>query len=452
MKKGDVAAMWNDLHRTVIRLTRNFSYTENFWKNMYNAMATELSDMGISVPEKTNDKFDGRDLLELVQLNLDVLDYHRTPDKMNIFDLGFILSATHIAQVGTEILIKYNLISACNVYEIVDINQYNLFELYHGIIREARGIVINLETEELVVAPFRKFANINEWDETKEDILKKKMETAKVIEYSNKLDGSLIIAKSINNQIRIFSSGNISEEIGVQIAWAKEHINQNLEKFLHDHENYTCMFELIDHRDNHVVPISRPIGLYLTGMRDIRDGSQLNYCEVVEKARKYQIFATEIFDKSFAEIMELVKTVDHKIMEGFVLNIDGYFVKIKCLDYLAFQRVRNNFNHNDLIPMYLAGTIDDAFAYLTEIDKEHYKNLLAEVVGLRKKILHYVDEMIELAPKESRKEFAIWVKANCLKPFQGFVLQKSSNHEIEPFVRRGLPIKYVDFMEYAKYF
>ena len=444
--------MWNVLHRTIIRLTRGFCHTNPFWDNLYDEMATNLNKLGVDTPSRDEKKIDGRDLLDLILLKPDVLDYNRTPDEMTIFDLGFALSATHVAQVGAEIMIKYNLISACNVYEIVDITQYNLFDLYHGFLRECRGTVINLETEELVVSPFRKFANMNEWKETKEEILLEKMKTAKVIEYSNKLDGSLIIARAINGEIRVFSSGNISEAIGIQISWAKEYLDEKLITFLKKHSDYTCMFELIDHRDNHVVPINRPVGLYLTGMRDIRDGSQLNYCDVIRLANEANIFATHLFNKTFAEIMEMVKTESHKELEGFVLNIDGYFVKIKCEDYLAFQRVRNNFNHNDLIPLFLDGTIDDAFAYLSDIDREYYEGLLNEVLTLRQKILRYVDDSIAAAPKNSRKEFAIWVQENCIKQLQGFILAKSAGQEIEPLIKRQFPIKYIEFMEYSQCF
>lgn len=444
--------MWNILHKTVIRLTRGFDYRKPFWENLYDEMVVQLAELGIVIEEAKPSKLDGRDLLHLIEKKPDVIDIYRQPDDMTIFDLGFALSATHIAQVGAEIMIKYNLISACNVYELVNPDEHNLFELYDGFLRECRGTVINLETEELIVAPFRKFANINEWQETQEACIIDKIKNAKIVEYSNKLDGSLIIARAIDGEIRVFSSGNISEEVGIQITWAKEHVTENLKKFLLEHADYTCMFELIDPRDTHVVPINRPIGLYLTGMRDIRNGSQLNYCDVIRLANQYGIFSTHLFEKTFSEIMEMVKTESHKNIEGFVANIDGYFVKIKCLDYLAFQRVRNNFTHNDIIPLFLAGTIDDALSYLPDVERLHYTKLLNNVLSIRQKIFQYVEDALAIAPKGSRKEFADWVEKNCHKALRGFVFAKYLGSEIEPLVLRGLPRKYIDFMEFEKIF
>ena len=442
--------MWNDLFRTMIRLLGDYNPHERIWKNIYDAMASAFADMGIEV-EPAGEKLDGRDLLKLLE-GYDVLDFNRTPDEMTIFDLGFALSATHIAQVGPEILIKYNMISACNPCSLMELTPAMLFEIYHGILRECRGTVINLETRELVTAPFRKFANMNEWEETKQENIMQMMEHASVVEYSNKLDGSLIIARAVNGEVRLFSSGNISEEIAVQIGWAKSHLTEAHKRFLLDHEDYTCMFELIDPRESHVVPINRPAGIYLLGMRDIRNGSLRHYYEVIGLAAEYGIPATHLFDKTFAEILEMVKTESHNDIEGFVVNIDGYRVKIKCEDYLAFQRVRNNFTHNDLIPLFLSESIDDAFSYMTDVDREYYSGLLAELLDIRQKIFAYVDNALNNNPTDNRKDFAFWVKANCHKKLRGFVLAKYSGKEIEPFMNLNMPRRYVDFMEFKHCF
>jgi hypothetical protein len=436
----------------MIRLLGHRDPYAPIWANIYNEMASEFAKIGIVVEPYDGRKLDGRDLLAMLEEHMDVLDIDRTPDEMNIFDLGFALAATHIAQLGPEILIKYNLISACNVYDLMGENHCDLFEMYHGFLREGRGTVVNMETKELVTAPFCKFANINEWTETKEANILKMIEKASVVEYSNKLDGSLVIARAINGKVRLFSSGNISEDIGIQIIWAKDHVTENLTQFLLDHSDYTCMFELIDHRDLHVVPINRPVGLYLLGMRDIRDGTLLHYYEVIQKAKDYNIFATHLFDKSFAEIMRMVKTESHNDIEGFVANIDGYRVKIKCEDYLAFQRVRNHFTHNDLIPLFLSESLDDAFSYMTEFDRNYYEGLMNELKEIRQKIIKYADDKVKENPTTTRKDFAFWVKENTHKMLTGFVISRYDGKEIEPFIRRNLPIRYVDFLEYKKCF
>ena len=105
--------------------------------------------------------------------------------------------------------------------------------------------------------------------------------------------------------------------------------------------------------------------------------------------------------------------------------------------------------HVNIIPLFLAGTIDDALSYLPDIEREHYTKLLNEVLCVRQKIFQYVDDALTIAPKESRKEFADWVEKNCHKALRGFVFAKYLGCEIEPLVLRGLPRKYIDFMEFA---
>lgn len=448
--------MWNIMHRILVRLAQDedFIPEKPFWENLYYLMVRDLSQMGINELPERREKLDGRDLLKLIQLKPDVVDVTRSESDMNIFDIALMLSATHVAQNGTKILIKYNMISAGNTYELVDFEKYNLFELYDGMLRECRGIVVDMKTGELLVAPFRKFANMGEWKETQQDALEERMRHAKVVEFSNKLDGSLIIARCVNNDICVYSSGQMDEEITPHISIAREYINSNpaYQKFLYENTEYTCMFELIDYRDTHVVPIgSKKCGLYLTGMRNIRDGFQKTYHEIGEIAKLYDIFATNTFNKSFAEILNMRDTASYEELEGFVVNIDGYFVKIKCENYLLFQKVRNNLTVNDIIPSLLAGTSDDILSYLNDGDKAYWTAKFNEVVELRQKILEYVEKMWTFAPKTSRKESAVWIIRNCKKPFQGYVMAMMSGKAVEPWLHCGYPVRYVEFMELAKY-
>ena len=59
-----------------------------------------------------------------------------------------------------------------------------------SIYRDCRSIVIDIERDELVLAPFKKFFNINELPETRTEEIIKMINQAKIVEFMNKLDGS----------------------------------------------------------------------------------------------------------------------------------------------------------------------------------------------------------------------------------------------------------------------
>ena len=59
----------------------------------------------------------------------------------------------------------------------------DLFTNPHSIYREGRSLVINLNTEEIVLCPFRKFFNIDEIEETSMSIVQEQMKTA-ILQYA----------------------------------------------------------------------------------------------------------------------------------------------------------------------------------------------------------------------------------------------------------------------------
>lgn len=468
--------MWNEMFRMLMRLSqdKDFVPENRFWENVYVILTRTMTEINpnVELPER-REKIDGFDLLKVLAIMPEQIDLTRSLDNMTIFDIAMMLSAVRISQVGTRVMIKYDLITADNVYHFIgkylighnpndeDIvfagsarQYYNLFELYECVLREARGIVVDMKSGELITAPFRKFANMGEWAETKQEVIEDKIRNAKVVEYSDKMDGSLIIARCVGDEIVVTSSGQMNAEISDQLRWAMKYIQKSeYQRFLRENSDWTCMFELIDRHDTHVVPIgNKTCGLYLTGMRNIHDGSMKTYAEVRALANQYQILTTKVFDKTFDEILKMRQTASHDDMEGFVVNIDGYLVKIKCKDYLSFQKIKHNLTVNDLIPVLLDDKRDDLMAYLNKEDQIFWGEKLDNLIALRQKIFAYADEMWEKAPKTSRKETAIWINKNCHPMLKCFVFFKMDNTEFEPWIHLKHPRPYLDFMKFAKCF
>jgi hypothetical protein len=78
---------------------------------------------------------------------------------------------------------------------------YNFWDLYDGFYKECRSIVIDVKNEDIALSPFRKFRNINECEENSLENITRLMQSAKCIEFTNKLDGSMQSARYYNNQI-----------------------------------------------------------------------------------------------------------------------------------------------------------------------------------------------------------------------------------------------------------
>ena len=68
-----------------------------------------------------------------------------------------------------------------------------------------------METEEIVVAPFRKFFNINEIPETSLDVVTKEIQAADLVEITNKLDGSMVSVRWYDGQIFLAGTGCIDK-------------------------------------------------------------------------------------------------------------------------------------------------------------------------------------------------------------------------------------------------
>ena len=101
----------------------------------------------------------------------------------------------------------------------------------NSIYREMRGIAVNMETEEIVLAPFRKFFNIGQIEEFSFEVFSNQLKKAKSVEITNKLDGSMSSCRYYNGDIMVAGTGSI--------------LVGNYKKMLQDNPNITFIFEYI---------------------------------------------------------------------------------------------------------------------------------------------------------------------------------------------------------------
>lgn len=299
----------------------------------------------------------------------------------------------------------------------------------NSIYREMRSVTIDLMNDALVLVPFRKFFNMNEVPETEYDLLVKKIENAKNIEISNKMDGSMQSARYYNGAIVMSGSQALDPERSPNLTEGLIFLTDNYKRMICENDEYTFNFEYISMGDAHVIIYSKDQeGLYLIGMRSVYTGEQLSYRKVKEVADKYGVKMTELEEGTLDELIAKTKLAKSNEKEGWVINIDGMLVKIKCDDYVNIHRILNKLSSINLVIHSIAdGNYDDLVAKVPDIYRPR-------VTGAAKLIYDYVEntekeicDWYARAPKsvkKTRKEFASWVKNSVPKKFQGYMWYK----------------------------
>lgn len=336
-----------------------------------------------------------------------------------------------LTQHGNLLLIRYGRYSDVFSGE-EDITYDNFWDMYDGFYMECRSLVINVATDELVLTPFRKFRNINECEENSLDNIAKKIKNASNVEISNKLDGSMQSATYYRGQYIMAGSMALDVENSWRLADGYKMLDERYQAMLYDNDWLTFIFEYISMKDAHVVNYRKEQeGLYLIGARDVRDGSELTYKEISELAKEYDILTTELYDKTLDQVMKEVSVHKSNEKEGFVINIDGYKVKIKCDDYVNIHKVLSAVSSINLIIKNIA---DDTFDDMLSKIPQSYRDRVLKVSEVIFKYIHDTDtqvrKYIDNAPKTSIKDFMIYIAENVPKNLQSYCREIYLGHEV----------------------
>lgn len=308
-----------------------------------------------------------------------------------------------------------------------EVHYKDFFKVYQGLYMECRGVMIDVKHEKLVLAPFRKFMNLEECEETLLENIKKRIEGAKTIEFTDKLDGSMISAGMYGNKLAVCGSSCNHPEKSVPVKNSIQYINE--------HENYMEMLSMNPERtfifehvfpkiDTHVVDYQN-CGLYLIGIRELKDGREWPYRDVLKMAEKFQIPATTIFPKTLDAVLEELDQKEANEAEGFVLNIDGFKVKIKYNDYISVNRlIYGLVTPNGVIRAIEDNTFDDCVSKMPQVYKEKAITYRKEVIEMIQRIDKKTDDYLKMVPGGTKKEDMIWIVEHVPKQIRSFVVHK----------------------------
>lgn len=329
---------------------------------------------------------------------------------------------------------------------------------WDGFYRECRSVVINMEREELVITPFKKFFNLEQLEENSMANIMKEVSEASAIEITNKWDGSMHCARWYDGEVFYSSTKAMDEECSWRLADGKQMLlkQQNYVDMLEALPNYTFIFEYIALKDAHIVQYEKEQeGLYLIGIREVDTGKQLTYKEVEIIGNKFGIKTVGVLKETLPSIMSQADTFKSNEKEGWVLNIinkDGEvkLVKIKCSDYRNVHRLLNKLaSINSIIKAIADNSFDELMAQVPE-------SYVGRVVKIASPIFNYVSDMTKETnkyyskiPSGDKKEAMIWIEANVPKKLKTYVKSKYIGQEYN-FLKSNLHTRCPKYIKAAE--
>lgn len=342
-----------------------------------------------------------------IQKYIDMMDYIETSQKKDYVIFHYI-NFEKLSNIipGEEFAISYR----------------RMWDIYDGLLRECRSVVIDVKNEALVNTPFAKFFNMDERPETSKSIIEDKIKKAKKVEFSNKMDGSMMSASFYQNEIVVSSSQSLD-------SWRVEDMTHYLtsahKEMIMSHPNQTFIFEYISLKDPHIVQYPKEMqGIYLIGIRDKETGVTYDYNTVIKTATSYpDVKNTEVYKKSFSDVLDSLDKVRGNDAEGYVANIDGFRVKIKYDDYLLMKNIMDRKAVGKTVIRAIAdGNFDDIYSRIPENKKELALMVAERVNGWVSDTDTKVHEYYNTFSKITDiKEFMIAVTKEVPKEYQGYV-------------------------------
>lgn len=224
-----------------------------------------------------------------------------------------------------------------------------LENLWDDVTMKCRGLIFNLDTQQIVARPFEKFFNLNQTDrpETWIHNLPRTMP-----DITEKLDGSLGIGYQYNGNHCIASKASFHSDHAI---WATDFYRTHCHHPVWP-EGYTPIFEMIcESVQHHVVHYGRD-ALILTALINNETGWEMPYGRLCYWA---DLNGIEVV-KKFNIDLEHVITHDIHNFEGYVATWHEYGypvekVKIKLPEFLRLQRILHHVSVRDIFEAVVEG-------------------------------------------------------------------------------------------------
>lgn len=321
------------------------------------------------------------------------------------------------------------------------------------LVKEARGLILDADTNEIISFPFTKFFNFGETNAAEID-----WKSASILE---KVDGSLIKIVKIGNQLLVSTNGTIdaakapiAEQIGCPfktfddiVQYCFKYATPEGVCYMDFEEGFTYMFELVSPYTRVVIPYKTP-ELYFLGLRNnLTFEEELPYSHPLAlKFKTPQKFDLHTLDECIAATKQMPWDE-----EGYVV-VDGKFnrVKVKSPSYVAAHNLKGNgvMSYARAIELVRSNEIDEICNYFEEFRsaleecKERFWKLVHETEASWNEYLKVDSELL------TRKDKAVWITKNFKFPGVAFCLLDKKVASVKDFFMQIPAVKLLSYLNY----
>ena len=226
------------------------------------------------------------------------------------------------------------------------------------LLNEARGIVFDTSTGEVVIWPFTKVFNHHENGT--------KLDPDTMVIAPRKVNGFMASVSSHNGEMIIATTGTLDSEY---VGYAREYLEHTTIKSVVQNLTTnvnTLLFEICHPSDPHIV--DEQYGAYLIGGRNHESGLMFTEQHLDAIAKDTAMKRPEWLRIKFGDLVKMSRTVDH---EGFMVRLlDGTTVmKIKSPHYLSKKALMR------LGDRKLDGVFKNPSEFRQRLDEEFYSCL-----------------------------------------------------------------------------
>lgn len=293
--------------------------------------------------------------------------------------------------------------------------RWNWFE------RNARGLILNAHTGEVVARPFPKFFNYGE---------QLPAETARIISITEKMDGSLGILYRAAEGYRVATRGSFTSD---QAVWATAWLSQRPPRGIPDY--LTLLFEIIYPTNRIVVDYGSRAELVLLAAVDRFTGDEFTWhsLEYLAGESGYSLPRTYTFD-TLSDILDAAKALTAN-QEGWVIRYDdGSRFKVKGNAYRLAHKIMTGVSFRRVLEAHESGEFERMIEGVPDEFLGQIRAWKAEIDAVIQAVHGTVVSALESAPTSTQKEFALWVQANFPKDMQSYLFAAKTGKPITPII------------------